>query len=147
MNTAAEIAYMPIRHYGLREFAWRLLLLFLPTVSGCSAQPKKVFVANFENACSYPVEVSAHKYSNGKLPFAATQTAAAGEPLEVLSHINFGSTLDASLLNDYRLEIKAHDKSISLDKEHFLTQLSRSSAEKRGNAIATWTIHDTTLCP
>lgn len=124
-----------------------LFLLSLSLLIGCSSQPKKVFIANFENACGHPLAVQAHEYSNGKAPFPAAQQLAAGESIEVLSYIAFSETLADALPGTYRLDIAAQGRTLSLDKERLLAQLTRSPAEHKGNATTTWTISDTSLCP
>ena len=125
----------------------RSLLLCSFIVVGCSAQPKTAFIANFENACAYPVEVSVRNYSNGKAPFSPDQLLVAGESVEVLSHISFSESIEKSLPSDYRLDIVAHGQSITLDKDRFLAQLAHSPIKHKGRAISIWTIHDQALCP
>jgi len=125
----------------------RSLLLCSFIVVGCSTQSKTAFIANFENTCAYPVEVSVREYSNGKAPFAPGQRLMPGESVEVLSHISFSESIETSLPPGYRLGIAAHGESILLDKEHFLAQLEHSSIERKSRAISIWTIRDTALCP
>jgi hypothetical protein len=125
----------------------RFLLLYSFLAVGCSAQPKTVLIADFENVCDYPVEVSIREYSNGKGPFAPGQSLATGESAEVLSYITFSERPEEGIPDTYRLDITAQGKSVVLDKERVLAQLARSSVERKGNAIHTWKIRDTALCP
>lgn len=122
-------------------------LLCLLVLGGCSAQSKTVFIADFENACAYPINITAHEYSNAKEPFVQDKRLAPGEAAEVLSYISFNDELENSFPDTYRLEISAHGRSHSLDKPRFLEQLERSQHERKGNAIHSWKISDTTLCP
>ena len=124
-----------------------VLCLLSILLAGCSSQQKSVFIANFENVCGYTVEVSTHDYSNGKGSFPAGQQLAADDSIEVLSYIVFNETLEDSVPGTYRLDIAAHGKSVSLDKQRLLAHLKRSPIEQKGNAITIWTINDTSLCP
>ncbi|SDP95074.1 hypothetical protein [Ectopseudomonas guguanensis] len=125
----------------------RLLWFYSLLAVGCSAQPKTVHIVDFENVCNYPVEISVREYSNGKGPFAPGQSLAAGESVEVLSYISFSERLEESIPDAYRLDIEAQGKSVVLDKESFLAQLTRSSVERKGHTPVIWKIRDTTLCP
>ncbi|SED04066.1 hypothetical protein [Pseudomonas anguilliseptica] len=122
-------------------------LLCLLVLGGCTAQSKTVFIADFENACAYPVSITTHEYSNAKEPFVQDQLLAPGEVTEVLSYISFDDELQNSFPDTYRLNIAANGRSHSLDKPRFLALLERSHHERRGNAIYNWRISDTTLCP
>lgn len=124
-----------------------LALLPLFVLGGCTAQSKAVFIADLENLCSYPVDITAHEYSNAKEPFVLKKRVAAGEIIEVLSYISFDDELEHSVPETYRLDITANGNSLSLDKPRFLAQLERSQRERKGNAIHSWRISDTTLCP
>lgn len=124
-----------------------LALLSLFVLGGCTAQPKTVFIADLENRCSYPVDITAYEYSNAKEPFVLNKRVESGEVAEVLSYISFDDELQNSFPDSYRLNIAANGRSYSLDKPRFLALLERSHHERRGNAIYNWRISDTTLCP
>ncbi len=125
----------------------RSLLLCSFFIAGCSAQPKTAFVANFENTCVYPVEISVHEYSNGKEPFSPGQKLDSGESIEVLSQITFSDSIEQSVPPGYRLDIVARGKSIVLDKARFLAQLAQSPIERKGRSITIWRVRDMALCP
>ncbi|MDO8698680.1 MAG: hypothetical protein Q7J74_16440 [Pseudomonas sp.] len=122
-------------------------LLCLLVLGGCTAQSKTVFIANFENVCIYPVQITAHEYSNAKEPFVLDKRLAPGEVTEVLSYISFNDELENSFPDTYRLDIAANGHSRSLDKPRLLEQLKRSRHERKGNSVNIWKISDTTLCP
>jgi hypothetical protein len=98
----------------------RSLLLCSFIVAGCSAQSKTAFIANFENTCAYPVEVSVREYSNGKAPFAPGQRLMPGESVEVLSHISFSESIEKSLPPGYRLDISIKSTSLRSWSTHRL---------------------------
>jgi hypothetical protein len=125
----------------------RFLLLYSFLAVGCSAQPKTVLIANFENVCSYPVEIFVREYSNGKESFTHSQSLATGESVEVLSYITFSERPEEGIPDTYSLDITAQGKSVVLDKERFLAQLTHSSVERKGHTPAIWKIRDTALCP
>ncbi len=125
----------------------RSLLLCSFFIAGCSAQPKTAFVANFENTCVYPVEISVHEYSNGKGPFSPGQKLDSGESIEVLSQITFSDSIEQSVPPGYRLDIVARGKSIVLDKARFLAQLAQSPIERKARGITIWRVRDMALCP
>lgn len=124
-----------------------LVLLSLFVLGGCAAQSKTVFIADLENLCSYPVDITAYAYSNAKEPFVLNKRVAPGDVVEVLSYISFADDLENSVPDTYRLDITANGNSLSLDKPRFLAQLGRSHHERRGNSIHAWKIRDTALCP
>ncbi|WP_260523651.1 hypothetical protein [Pseudomonas sp. DNDY-54] len=106
-----------------------------------------MFIADLENLCSYPVDITAYEYSNAKEPFVSNKRVAVGEVIEVLSYISFNDELENSVPDTYRLDMTANGNSLSLDKPGFLAQLGRSHHERRGNSIHAWKIRDTALCP
>ncbi|GAA6129825.1 hypothetical protein [Halopseudomonas sabulinigri] len=127
---------------------FNIFLLALVTVlSGCSAQPKYFFIANLENTCSHPIRVNAVDYSNAKKAFIPDQEIASGGNVEVLSQISFSEQMEISIPDTYRLDIKANEQTISLDKQLFIAQLKNSPSTHTGKSGTTWTISDSSLCP
>lgn len=124
-----------------------LALLCLPLLVGCSAQTKTVFIADFENACTYPLEVVAQDYSNAKEVSVLKQHLAPGDVAEVLSYISFNDVLESSFPDSYHLNLTANGSTRSLDKQRFLAQLKRAEYQRKGNAIHIWRISDPSLCP
>lgn len=153
--TCYELALTPNHIYNKIQavkrkhvFSWAPIpAIAVMGVSGCSVQPNSFFVANLENACAYPVQVTAVDYSNAKEPFIPNQTVAAGETIEVLSQISFNKELDASVPSTYQLNIKAGEQLISLDKKLFIAQLKNSPSTHSSQNATTWTIRDSSLCP
>lgn len=134
-------------YHGCNSMTKHLVLLSLFVLGGCTAQSKTVFIADLENLCSYPVDITAYEYSNAKEPFVLNKRVAVGEVIEVLSYISFDDELENSVPDTYRLDITANGNSLSLDKPGLLAQLGRSHHERRGNSIHAWKIRDTALCP
>lgn len=124
-----------------------LCLLCVALLAGCSAQVKTVFIADFENTCTYPVQVVAQDYSNARDTGVQEQHVAPGGVAEVLSYISLNDDLENSVPDTYRLSVSANGSKRSLDKQQFLAQLKRSEHQRKGNAIHIWTISDTSLCP
>lgn len=126
----------------------RVLALFsVALLCGCMAQSKNVFIANFQNECPYPVDITAHEYSNGKAAFAQAIHLMPGDHAEVLSYISFNDDIENSFPDTYRLDIAAGGKNHSLNKPELIQQLKQSDYIQKGNAIHTWTISDSALCP
>ncbi|WP_019340456.1 hypothetical protein [Stutzerimonas stutzeri] len=124
-----------------------IAFLFASLLAGCSAQTKTVFIADFENACSFPVQVRVQDYSNAKGSGVQNQYLEPGRVAEVLSYISFGDDLESSFPATYRLTLSANGSQRSLNKQQFLAQLKRSDYQRKGNAIHTWAIRDASLCP
>lgn len=126
----------------------RLIALFSAALLfGCTAQSKTVFIANFRNACAYPVDITAHDYSNGKAAFAQPIHLKPGDHSEVLSYISPVDDIETSFPSTYRLDIAARGNIRSLNKPELIQQLKQSDYLPKGNAIHTWTISDSMLCP
>lgn len=121
--------------------------LCMTMLVGCSAQTKTVFIADLENTCAFPVQVVAQEYSNAKGNGVQKQDLEPGNIVEVLSYISFNDDLESSFPATYRLTLSANGSQRSLDKQQFLAQLKRSEHQRKGNAIHTWKISDTSLCP
>tara|TARA_R110001599_G_scaffold246086_2_gene446218 strand:+ start:115 stop:507 length:393 start_codon:yes stop_codon:yes gene_type:complete len=124
-----------------------LFVCLAAALAGCSAQQKIFYIANLENSCSYPIRVTAVDYSNAKKALSPHQEVASGETIEVLSYISFSKELDSSIPDTYRLDIKANEQTISLDKYRFISQLKRSPSIHTGKNITRWTIRNSSLCP
>lgn len=124
-----------------------LILGLAAALTGCSTQPKNFFIANLENACSHAIRVTAVDYSNAKKAFTPNQEIAAGVAIEILSYISFSEGLESSIPNTYRLDIKAHGQTISLDKQLLIAQLKNSPHTRTSKSATTWTIRDSSLCP
>ncbi|HSC82798.1 MAG TPA: hypothetical protein VLC30_04185 [Pseudomonas sp.] len=106
-----------------------------------------MFIADFENSCAFPVQVVAHDYSNAKGNGTQEQRLEPGSVAEVLSYISFNDDLESSFPATYRLAIAANGSARELDKQQFLAQLKKSEYLRKGNAIHTWKISDSSLCP
>ena len=124
-----------------------LAFLCMTMLVGCSAQTKTVFIAEFENVCAFPVQVVAQDYSNAKGNGVKEQHLESGGVAEVLSYVSFSDDLESSFPTTYRLTLSANGEQRSLDKQQFLAQLKQSEHQRKGNAIHTWKISDSTLCP
>lgn len=124
-----------------------MVFLCMTMLGGCSAQTKTVFIADLENACAFPVQVVAQDYSNAKGNGVQQQDLEPGNVIEVLSYISFNDDLESSFPATYRLTLSANGSQRSLDKQQFLAQLRQSEHQRKGNAIHTWKISDTSLCP
>lgn len=124
-----------------------IAFFFASSLAGCSAQTKTVFIADLENVCFFPVQIEVQDYSNAKGSGVQNQYLEPGSVAEVLSYISFSDDLESSFPETYRLTLSANGSERSLNKQQLLTQLKRSDYQRKGNAIHTWAIRDTSLCP
>ena len=138
----------------------RFFLLFLLMLAGC--QPERYSVAiSFRNSCAYPVRIYAFPYLNESSDktetFIKEQNLEPGETALVFFSGNMSNSKESIqrvLADDYKLEISANGKTISLDKAQFLKVLKKSnySREKGACIICTsrrfsGTISTPSLCP
>lgn len=149
------------------------VLIMVISASGCVQQPPNYFRADFSNACDYPVRVTASRYSssgslakrtkNGLLEqnllWQTDNSSLANrtndgllEPGQTLNWVLDMSRdtckIENAVLDDYKLEINANGKTISLDKASFLKVLKNAKSDHDAfTRIYLWTISDPKLCP
>ncbi|WP_143479604.1 hypothetical protein [Aquipseudomonas alcaligenes] len=116
-------------------------------MAGCTAQEKYVYIVDFYNECSYAVGIDVNEYSNAKTPLHLVKTLQPGESIEVLSYISFSDDLISGFPDNYKLEISANQKKITLNKPEFIAALEESSIGEPGNTVDIWKISSDQLCP
>lgn len=127
----------------IKTFALPLLALLI----GCTPQQKIVLIADFRNACVYPVNVDVYAYSNAKEPFSFTSLVMPGEKIEVLSYISFENNIRTGTPDSYTLTVSANGQQIKLNKSDFLDNLTQENIGTHNSAVSIWVIDTKRLCP
>ncbi|MDR2924359.1 MAG: hypothetical protein LBU76_00095 [Azoarcus sp.] len=129
-------------------------ILLASSFSAQSAQPWYSFDIYFRNICIYPVQLVVHHYSNAEsLNEVLYQHLNKNETAEVFTYLQSIDDIQYVVPDNYKLEISANGKTLSLDKARFLEVLKKSdySEEKCGFFCRTGTfsgtIKDPSLCP
>jgi hypothetical protein len=128
-----------------------ILIFFFVTFAGESyGTPQRPYDyrVDFYNVCGYPVQISAFHHSNIESLDASDSWSLKPEELatRVLDNLDFTNRVHLTIPENYRLEISADGKTISLDKTQFLEVLERTPRE--GDLLyPEWTIKDPSLCP
>ncbi|MDR2924557.1 MAG: hypothetical protein LBU76_01135 [Azoarcus sp.] len=111
---------------------------------------------SLRNVCAYPVQITAFQYLTPKLPDEMQIKKLyleTGKSVSVFEGSNLPENIQEVVPDDYKLEISANGKTLSLDKAHFLEILKKSdySREKCGIFCRTdyfsGTIKNPSLCP
>ena len=132
-------------------FSQLCVLITVISISGCVQQLPYSLRADFLNACDYPVQVTASRYSNLD-SLNNSRTVGLVEPKQTLNWV-LAMTDDTcevqnAVSDNYKLEISANDKTISLDKAGFLKILKNAKLDHSAfTRIYRWTISDPKLCP
>lgn len=116
-------------------------------LAGCAAQSKDVYIVDFHNTCSYPVDIEVNEYSNAKQPLHLVKTLQPGEFTEILSYISFNDELENGFPDTYKLEISANQRKITLNKSELIATLEETTIGDPGNTVAIWKISSDQLCP
>lgn len=124
----------------------KLALPLLALLVGCTPQQKTVLIADFRNACAYPVNVDVYAYSNAKEPFSFTRRVMPGETIEVLSYISFESDIRTGTPDSYTLTVTANGQQIKLNKSGFLDNLTTAKIGAHGSAVDIWVVDTKRLC-
>ena len=132
------------------------LLLTFSGISDATEQPIYAYMIYYNNACAYPVQVTVHHYSTVVLlgeTLSKKQNLKAGESASIFEGSTTDDDIQTALSADYKLEINAAGKTISLNKSQFLKVLKKSDFGiiKCGIFCRTYrfsgTINDSSLCP
>ncbi|MDR0701798.1 MAG: hypothetical protein LBF61_05205 [Azoarcus sp.] len=112
---------------------------------------------HFRNACSYPVQITVYSFNNSdEMDKTKQKNLQPGEVATyVLIIVNLTDKVELIIPEDYKMEIVAADKSISLDKAQFIKVLQKTPSHARfwhyiyneGDPFHEWTISDPSLCP
>ncbi|MBB4866923.1 hypothetical protein HNP46_005831 [Pseudomonas nitritireducens] len=124
-----------------------LPLIFLVVLTGCTAQSRYGFVVDWQNVCSYPVEVSAQAFTNADGDTQRKQSLRIGESTQVLSIVSLNQDLTNSIPDDYSLDLAGNGRTLHLDKSGLLESLKRLPPRQQGNAIQRWALNDGSVCP
>ena len=122
------------------------------STAGCE-QDRYAYIATFFNACTYPVQVTVSHYSNLKsLDNSTNGLVKPGEFFStdpVLQMIEYAEQdIQDTIANNYKLEISANGRTISLDKAGFLKVLEDAKLDHPAfTTLYGWTINDSKLCP
>lgn len=123
-------------------------LVLLLAVTGCSAQPQHGFIVDWQNACGYPVEVTASAFTNSGENSPRQQLLAVGESISVLSIVSFNPSLQQSIPESYSLDFRAKERTRHLGKAELIQALLQTQEmPQTSNAIRHWKLTATTACP
>ena len=134
-------------------FSLLCILITASSISGC-AQQLYAYRAAFFNACTYPVQVTVSHYSNLD-SLANSRADGLVEPRQIFAPdpvllMTDGVKRDVkyAIADNYKLEISANGKTISLDKAGFLKVLEDAKLDHSFfTTVYEWTINDPKLCP
>jgi hypothetical protein len=136
---------------SMSKFLIRFCVLTSVFCSIAHASPQTIytFSVDLHNACGYPVQVSATHYFD-RISLADSKMNQRLEPDATTWVLSIGSTNDdvqRSIPENYKLEMRVNNKTISLDKTQFLIVLKKAKYQPFDYAMFHWIISDPSLCP